>query len=79
MQWKHGINLLRKTKKNYFGNLNIKDMTDSKTFWKTIKPNFNKKGSSSSKIVLSEKGSILNDSKKQLLHKYNQNFKFETL
>ena len=40
MQQNHSANLLRKTKKNYFTNLNIKDITDSKTFWKTIKPNF---------------------------------------
>ena len=63
MQQNHSANLLRKTKKNYFTNLNIKDITDSKTFWKTIKPNFNGKGSSSSKIILSEKGSIFNENK----------------
>ena len=33
----------------------MKDITDSKTFWKIIKPNFNEKGSTSSKIILSEK------------------------
>ena len=60
----HCVNLLRKTKKNYFTNLNIKDVIDSKTFWKTIKLNLNEKGSSFSKIILSEKGSILNDNKK---------------
>ena len=55
---------MRKTKKNYFTNLNTVDITDSKIFWKTIKPNFNEKCSSSSKIILSEKESILNDNKK---------------
>ena len=60
MQKNHSANLLRKTKKNYFINLTIKDMTDSQTFWKTIKPIYNGKGSSSSKNILSEKGSILN-------------------
>ena len=64
MQQNHCVNLLRKTKKNYFTNLNIKDITDSKTFWKTIKPNFDEEGSGSSKTILSEKGSILNDNKK---------------
>ena len=64
MQQNHCVNLLRKTKNNYFTNLNIIDITDSQIFWKTIKPNFHEKGSSSSKIMLSEKGSILNDSKK---------------
>ena len=55
------INLLRKTKKKYFTNGNRKDIADSKTSWKTIKPNYNEKGSNSSTIILSEKGSILND------------------
>ena len=64
MQRNHCVHLLRKTKKNYFTNLNMKDITDSKTFWKTIKPNFYEKGSSCMKIILSEKGSILNDNKK---------------
>ena len=32
MQRSHRVNLLRKTKKNYFTNLNIKDITNSKTF-----------------------------------------------
>ena len=64
MQQNQCVNLLRKTKKNYFTNLNIKDITDSKTFWKTIKPNFDEEGSGSSKTILSEKGSILNDNKK---------------
>ena len=42
MQRNQCVNLLRKTKKNYFTNLNIKDITDSKTFWKiTLNFNFN--------------------------------------
>ena len=45
--------------KNYFTNLNIKDITDSKTFWKTIKPDFNEKGSSFDKIIVSDKGLCL--------------------
>ena len=34
---------------------NLKDLTDSKRNWKTFKPNFNGKGSSFSKIILSER------------------------
>ena len=34
------VNLLRNTKKDYFEKLNIKDWTDDKKFWKTIKPFF---------------------------------------
>ena len=31
------VSLLRKTKINYYGNLNVKDITNKK-FWKTVKP-----------------------------------------
>ena len=51
----------------------IKEIIDSKTFWKTVKPNFNEKGSSSRKIILSEKGSIFNDNKK-ICNKRNNYF-----
>ena len=32
------VSLLRKTKTNYYGNLNEKDIIDNKNFWKTVKP-----------------------------------------
>ena len=32
IQQNHCVNLLRKAKKNYFTNLNIENITDSKTF-----------------------------------------------
>ena len=34
------VTLLRRTKKDYFQNLNVKDLSDNKEFWKTIKPYF---------------------------------------
>ena len=34
------VSLLRKSKLNYYGNLNEKDITDNKKFWKTVKPFF---------------------------------------
>ena len=55
-QRNHLVNTLVKIKKNYYTNLNMKDITDSKKFWKAIKPNSNNKVSNSSKIILSEKG-----------------------
>ena len=41
MQQNHCVNLLRKSKKDYFTNLNKKNTT--KIFWKTINLNFNVK------------------------------------
>ena len=35
------VNLVRKTKKDYFQNLNIRD---NRKFWKTVKPYFTNKG-----------------------------------
>ena len=34
------VDLLGKTKTEYFKNLNIKDLSDNRKFWKTIKPYF---------------------------------------
>ena len=39
----HCVNLRRKTEKSYFTNLNMKDISGSKTFWETIKTNFDEK------------------------------------
>ena len=30
--------MVRKAKKNYFNNLNVRNITDNKRFWKTMKP-----------------------------------------
>ena len=34
------VKLIRQSKIKYFGNLNVKNITDNKTFWKTFGPNF---------------------------------------
>ena len=34
------VDLLGKTKTEYFKNLNVKDLSDNRKFWKTIKPYF---------------------------------------
>ena len=43
------LNLLRKTKQNFYKVLDEKQVSDSKTFWKNVKPFFNDKGINSSK------------------------------
>ena len=37
------VSLLRDTKNNYFNDLNIKNTTDNKAFWKTLKSYLSKK------------------------------------
>ena len=53
------VSLLRKTKKNYYNNLNEKKITDNKTFWKTVKPFLLEKPPSDEKITLIENDKII--------------------
>ena len=46
------VSLLRKTKKEYYANLNEKDIADNKKFWQTVKPLFSDKVKSKEKITL---------------------------
>ena len=39
--------------------MGVKNLTDNKKYWKTVKPFFNSKNQNSNKIFLSENGSIL--------------------
>ena len=53
--------LFRRQKKSYYGNLDIKDITDNRKFWKTIKPLFSEKHFSNNKIILVEGEEIISD------------------
>ena len=55
------VSLLRKSKKSYFENLDEKKITDSKTFWKTVKPYLSDKTISGDKITLIENEDLLSD------------------
>ena len=41
-------------KKNYFSNLNVRNVTDNKQFWKTVKPLFSSKAGDNERITLIE-------------------------
>ena len=58
------VSLLRKTKMNYYGNLNEKDIRDNKKFWKTVKPFLSDKSINSDKIDLNENGELINSKTK---------------
>ena len=47
--------LSKKLKKYHFQRLNVKDLSDNKKIWKTIKPYFSNKGLNSNKLLLNEK------------------------
>ena len=67
------VSLLRKAKQQYFKNLNLNDVTNNKTFWRSIKPYFNEKGSGSNKIVLSGNESVLTN-EKEIANTMNNHF-----
>ena len=53
------MSLVRKTKADYYSNLNHKKVVDNKSFWKYITPHFSDKSSSFDKITLVEKDLII--------------------
>ena len=53
-QRKYCVSLLRKTKKDYYANLNLKDIADNKKYWREVKPLFSAKTKSNEKIALAE-------------------------
>ena len=55
------VNLLRKSKKQYFNNIDVKNVTDNKKFWKTVGPKFSNKCKSANTIILVENEKILQD------------------
>ena len=69
------VSLLRKTKKAYYSNLKVKDVVDSKKFWKIIKSFFSDKSSNSENISLIENGNLLTDDFEiaETFNKYVQN------
>ena len=55
------VSLLRKTKKDHYGNLNIKEVADNKQFWKRVKPLLSDKVRSSEKITFVTGEEIINE------------------
>ena len=53
------VSLLRKTKKEYYQNLNEKSVIDNKSFWKTVKPFLSDKTHRNDKIHLIENDELL--------------------
>ena len=52
------FSIIRETKKKYFNSLNVRQVSDNKLFWKSVKPLVSDKGSNSSKIILEEENNI---------------------
>ena len=58
-QQNHCVSLLRKTKSEYYSNLDEKSICDSKTFWKIVKPMLSMKIKSNERICLIENDEII--------------------
>ena len=55
------VKLLRKSKKDFYNNLNAKSITDSKSFWKTVKPSFSDKTLKNETISLIENDKVITE------------------
>ena len=55
------VDLLRKSKANYYSNINVKNINDNKLFWKTIRPNFSNKCKTAKTIILVEGKNVIKD------------------
>ena len=53
------VSLIRLEKKNFYNNINTRDITDKKTLWKTVKPLFIEKVQTKSEITLIEKKTLV--------------------
>ena len=57
------VKLLRKSKKVFYNNLNVKRITDNRKFWQTIKPNFTDKTLKDERITLVDGGKVITEEK----------------
>ena len=65
--------LYKKERKKYYDKLNVKNVTDNRAFWKTVKPFLSDKGNVSSKITLVEGGNIISNDE-EVAQKLNDYF-----
>ena len=55
------VSLLRKVKREYFANLNEKNITDNRKFQQTVKPFLSEKNKSREKITLVKNEEVISD------------------
>ena len=64
------VSLVRKTKTDYYNNLDHKKVVDNKLLWKYIKPHFSDKSSSFNDITLVEKD-LITDQNEEIAKTFN--------
>ena len=53
------MSLLRRTKKEYYGNLDPRKVANNRTLWRTVRPFLSNKSVENEKIILVEKEEVL--------------------
>ena len=67
------VSLMHENKEQYCGSLNVNRVTDNKSFWRVVKPNFSNKIVGTSKVILRDGGKIISDTGK-VAHTFNKFF-----
>ena len=67
------VKLLRKSKKDFYNNLNVKRITDNRKFWQTIKPNFTDKTLRDGRITLLVGDKVITE-EKHVVEKFKDHF-----
>ena len=55
------MKLLRKTKYDYYRNLDLGDLADNRKFWRTVKPVFSNEVQTNSSVTLMEDGKMITE------------------
>ena len=58
------VSLMRQSKKQYYGSLNVNHLTENKNFWRVVKPNFANKIFGTNRVILRDGGKIISDTEK---------------
>ena len=65
---------MRKTKRNYYAQLDNKIVTDNRKFWKGVSPLFSEKAFHKESVILKEHGKTIIDNKKKKIAESFNNF-----
>ena len=58
------FSLMRQSKKQYYGFLNVNHKPDNKNFWRVVKPNFSNKTLGTNRVMLRDGRKIISDAEK---------------
>ena len=56
--------IMCQSKKQYYGSLNVNQITNNKNFWRVVKPNFSNKILGTNRVILRDGGKIISDTEK---------------